>query len=89
MGFSEGDLSAIQSGPGIADAAVKEALPNLDSAQEAVWVDLDRLAQLIADRSPGAIDAGTMNVMSHVAGIGLTAMITKDGSTTTLRVVAD
>jgi hypothetical protein len=30
-----------------------------------------------------------MNVMSHIAGIGLTAMITEDGSTTTLRVVAD
>jgi uncharacterized protein DUF3352 len=89
VGFSDGDLSAIQSGPGIADAAVKEALPNLDSAQEAIWVDLDRIAQLLANRSPGAIDPGAMNVLSHIAGIGLTAMITEDGSTTTLRVVAD
>jgi hypothetical protein len=89
VGFSEGDLSAIQSGPGIADAAVKEALPNLDAAQEAVWIDLDRIAQLIADRSPDAIDPSTMDVMRHIAGIGLTAMITEDGSTTTLRVVAD
>ncbi len=89
VGFSEGDLSAIQSGPGIADVAVKEALPNLDSAQEAVWVDLDRVAQLLADRSPGSIDPGTMKVVSHIAGIGLTAMITEDGSTTTIRVVAD
>jgi hypothetical protein len=30
-----------------------------------------------------------MDVLSHIAGIGLTATITKDGSTTTLRVVAD
>ncbi|HEV8526736.1 MAG TPA: DUF3352 domain-containing protein [Actinomycetes bacterium] len=89
VGFSEGDLSAVQSGPGIADAAVKEALPNLDSAQEALWIDLDRIAELVADRSPDAIDAGTMDVLSHIAGIGLTATITKDGSTTTIRVVAD
>jgi hypothetical protein len=89
VGLSEGDLSAVQSGPGIADAAVKEALPNLDSAQEALWIDLDRIAGLVADRSPDAIDQGTMDVLSHIAGIGLTATITKDGSTTTLRVVAD
>jgi hypothetical protein len=89
VSFSEADLSAVRSGPGIADAAANEALPNLDSAQEALWIDLDRIAGLVADRSPDAIDAGTMDVLSHIAGIGLTATITKDGSTTTLRVVAD
>jgi Protein of unknown function (DUF3352) len=89
VGFSEADLSAVRSGPGISDAAVKEALPNLDSAHEAVWIDLDRIAELVASRSPDGIDQGTMDVMSHIAGIGLTAMITEDGSTTILRVVAD
>src|SRR5262245_35257001 len=89
VGFSEGDLSAVQSGPGIGDSAADEALPNLDSAQEALWIDLDRIAELISNRSPDAIDPDTVDLLNHIAGIWLTTIITENGATTTLRVVAD
>ncbi len=89
VGLSPDDLSAPPSGPGVRDPAFKEALPNLESAQQAIWVDLDGIAEAILAQSPGSIDPSDQDVLRHIAGIGLTSVSTKEGSTTTLRVVAD
>jgi hypothetical protein len=89
VGLSEADLSDVKSGPGISDPAAKEALPDLESAQQVLWIDLDGAAEIIATQSPSSVDSDVLGVLSHVAGIGLTASTTDEGSTTTLRVVAD
>jgi hypothetical protein len=89
VGLSPDDLSAATSGTGVSDPAFQEALPNLESAQEAVWVDLDAIVEAILAQAPESIDSGTADVLSHVAGIGLTASFADDSSTATLRVVAD
>lgn len=87
VGLAPSDLSAMQSGTGIADPAAATALPRLDTAQMALWVDLDALGEIIAEESGGDDVA---DVLAHIAGIGLTADIDEDGTgTVTLRVVAD
>ncbi len=87
VGLSPSDLSAMQSGVGIADPAAETALPRLDMAQMALWVDLDALGEIIAEENGG--DEVT-DVLAHIAGIGLTADTDENGTVTvTLRVVAD
>lgn len=74
---------ALQQGGVVADAAFETALPDLDTAQVALWVDVDGIESGIPSDE---IDP----VASHIAGVGFTAGYQDSGDTTfRLRVVAD
>ncbi len=78
---------ALQHGGGVTDPAFETALPDLDSAQLALWVDVDGLSAADPASSPGDSAA---EVMNHIAGVGITAGYEDSGNATfRLRVVAD
>jgi hypothetical protein len=75
---------ALQQGGVVADPAFETALPDLDTAQVALWVDVDGIASGLP---PGD---ETDQVAGHIAGIGFTAGYQDSGDATfRVRVVAD
>lgn len=75
--------AALQQGGEVADPAFDTALPDLDTAQVALWVDVDGLFESTGE----GIDD---EVAPHIAGIGVTAGYEDSGNATfRLRVVAD
>jgi hypothetical protein len=74
---------ALQQGGVVADPAFETALPDLDTAQVALWVDVDGIESGIPS---DAMDP----VASHIAGVGFTAGYQDSGDATfRLRVIAD
>ena len=75
---------ALQQGGTVSDSAFETALPDLDSAQMALWVDVDGIASGMP--SSDEVD----QVAGHIAGIGFTAGYEDSGNARfRLRVVAD
>ncbi|HKA68413.1 MAG TPA: DUF3352 domain-containing protein, partial [Actinomycetes bacterium] len=75
---------ALQRGGAVADPAFETALPDLDRAQVALWVDVDGIASGLLPSEEADQVAG------HVAGVGFTAGYEDSGNATfRVRVVAD
>jgi len=75
---------ALQQGGAVADPAFETALPDLDTAQVALWVDVDGIES--GAQSGDEID----QVAGHIAGVGFTAGYQDSGDATfRVRVVAD
>ena len=79
-----GYAQTLQRGGAVTDPAFKTALPDLDTAQMALWVDVDGIASGMP--SDNEMD----QVAAHIAGIGVTAGYQDSGDATfRVRVVAD
>ena len=83
---------ALQQGGTVADPAFETALPDLDDAQMALWIDVDALAGGLLGIDGAAVDEADAerHVAEHIAGIGVTAGYEDSGNATfRVRVVAD